>query len=72
MLYNKGQRHDHLHCKGGGQTMTDPPDAIKAAYEDARRYQPSKQSAPEWETLSTELREVIIRAYYAGQHDAIR
>ena len=49
--------------------MTDP---IREAYDEARRLQPSKQSAPEWEALGTELREVIIRAYYAGLHEGAR
>jgi hypothetical protein len=47
-------------------------DAIPEAYDEARRYQPSKQSAPEWDALSTELREVIIRVYYAGLHEGAR
>jgi hypothetical protein len=47
-------------------------DAVREAYDEARRYQPSKRSAPEWDALSQELREVIIRVHYAGQHEAVR
>jgi hypothetical protein len=47
-------------------------DAVREAYDEARRHQPSKRSVPEWDALSTELREVIIRVHYAGQHHAIR
>ena len=49
--------------------MTDP---IREAYDEPRRLQPSKQSAPEWEAPGTALREVIIRVYYAGLHEGAR